>query len=86
MQSVFIYLPLSYPKYSASLFAGNDLARGLFAAACILFARPMFINLGIGQGVSVLAGLSVLGVAGMFGLWRFGAALRARSTFSTYGE
>jgi DHA1 family multidrug resistance protein-like MFS transporter len=81
-QSVFIYLSLSYPKYAASLFAANDLVRGLFAAACILFSRPLFINLGIGGGVSLLAGLSCLGVVGMFYLWRYGAWLRGKSTFA----
>ena len=53
---------MSYPQYAASLFAGNDLCRSAFAFAAILFARPMFLNLGIGRGVSLLAGLSVLGI------------------------
>ena len=53
---------MSYPQYAASLFAGNDLCRSAFAFAAILFARPMFLNLGIGKGVSLLGGLSVLGV------------------------
>jgi DHA1 family multidrug resistance protein-like MFS transporter len=81
-QCVFVYLPLSYPKYAASLFAANDLSRSLFAAACVLFSRPMFINLGIGGGVSLLAGLSCFGVAGMFYLWRYGGLLRSKSTFA----
>lgn len=84
-QCVFVYLPLSYPKYAASLFAANDLSRSMFAAACILFSRPMFINLGIGGGVSLLAGLSCLGVAGMFYLWRYGGWLRSKSTFAAHG-
>ncbi|KUJ08119.1 major facilitator superfamily transporter [Mollisia scopiformis] len=81
-QCVFVYLPLSYPKYAASLFAANDLSRSLFAAACVLFSRPMFINLGVGGGVSLLAGMSCLGVFGMFYLWRYGAWLRSKSTFA----
>lgn len=81
-QCVFIYLPLSYPRYAASLFAANDLCRAMFAAGCVLFARPMFVNLGIGQGVSILAGLSCLGTAGMFFLWKYGKVLRSRSTFA----
>jgi MFS transporter, DHA1 family, multidrug resistance protein len=32
-QSIFVYLPLSYPKYAASLFASYDLCRSLFATA-----------------------------------------------------
>ncbi|KAF2673038.1 MFS general substrate transporter [Microthyrium microscopicum] len=81
-QCVFVYLPLSYPRYAASLFAANDLCRSMFAAACVLFSRPMFISLGIGGGVSLLAGLSVLGVFGMFFLWRYGAKLRSKSKFA----
>ncbi|KAK5689962.1 hypothetical protein LTR17_026088 [Elasticomyces elasticus] len=81
-QCVFIYLPLSYPQYAASLFAANDFFRAMFAVACVLFARPMFINLGIGGGVSLLAGLSCLGVVGMFLLWHYGGWLRSRSTFA----
>ncbi|PKK50066.1 hypothetical protein CI102_4741 [Trichoderma harzianum] len=82
-QSVFVYLPMSYPKYAASLFAANDLCRSVFAVACILFARPMFENLGIGGGVSLLAGLSCLGIAGMFALWKYGAWLRSKSSFAS---
>lgn len=81
-QCIFVYLPLSYPNYAASLFAGNDLFRSLFAAGCVIFSRPMFITLGVGGGVSLLAGLAVVGVAGMFALWIFGARLRAKSTFA----
>lgn len=81
-QSVFIYLPMSYPRYAASLFAANDLCRSAFAAGCILFARPMFLNLGIGGGVSLLAGLACLGVLGMFCLWKYGAWLRSKSSFA----
>ena len=62
LQCLFTYVPMSYPQYAASLFAGNDSCRSAFAFAAILFARPMFLNLGIGKGVTVLASLSVLGV------------------------
>jgi DHA1 family multidrug resistance protein-like MFS transporter len=53
---------MSYPQYAASLFAGNDFVRSLFAFGAILFARPMFLNLGVGKGVTVLAGLSIMGI------------------------
>jgi len=53
---------MSYPKYAASLFAANDTFRSLFAFGAVLFSRPMYINLGIGKGVSLLGGLSVMGI------------------------
>ena len=62
MQCIFIYIPLSYPQYAASLFAANDAFRSLFAFGSVLFSRPMYINLGVAKGVTLLAGLSVLGI------------------------
>ncbi|KAJ5628496.1 hypothetical protein N7490_010724 [Penicillium lividum] len=82
LQCIFVYVPLVYPKYAASLFAGNDFSRSGFAFAFILFARPMFQNLGVDKGVTVLAGLSILGIIGMFFLYFYGAKLRARSHFA----
>lgn len=61
-QCIFVYIPLSYPQYAASLFAGNDFSRSAFAFGAILFSRPMYINLGVDKGITLLAGLSVLGV------------------------
>lgn len=81
-QCVFMYLPLSYPQYAASLFATNDTWRASLAAGAIIFARPLFINLGVGKGVSILAGFAVGGVIGMFVLYFYGAKLRARSKFA----
>ena len=82
LQSIFVYVPLSYPKYAASLFAGNDLTRSSMACGSILFARPLFINLAIAEGVSLLAGISVLGIFGMITMYYTGAQLRARSNFA----
>ncbi|KAI9895006.1 MAG: hypothetical protein M1814_000228 [Vezdaea aestivalis] len=82
LQSIFIYLPLSYPQYAASLFAGNDFARSSLAAGTILFATPMYKNLGIGPGISILAGLTCACVGGIFVLYLFGKKLRARSRFT----
>ena len=49
LQSIFVYLPLSYPEYAASLFAGNDLVRSSMACGSVLYARPLFINLGVAE-------------------------------------
>lgn len=78
-----MYLPFTYPKYAASLFAANDLARSSFAFASILFARPMFLALGVSGGVSLLGGLTILCIGGIFIMYFFGASLRARSSFAT---
>lgn len=82
LQCVFIYLPLTYPQYAASLFAANDLFRSCIAGGSIIFAHPLYVNLGIGPGVSLLAGLCVGGVIGIWALWFYGAKLRARSKFA----
>ncbi|KAL8663999.1 MAG: hypothetical protein Q9202_003416 [Teloschistes flavicans] len=81
-QCIFVYVPMSYPTYAASLFASNDFFRSSLACASILFGRPLFLNLGVGKGVSLLGGLSCLGVIGMWVLWWTGAKLRARSKFA----
>ena len=82
LQCIFVYVPLSYPQYAASLFAGNDFFRSAMACGSILFARPLFINLGVDKGVTLLAGLSIMGIVGMFTLYYQGASLRARSKFA----
>ena len=53
---------MSYPQYAASLFAGNDFCRSLFAFGAVLFSRPMYIDMGIGKGISILGGLSIIGI------------------------
>ncbi|KAK6396581.1 hypothetical protein LTR65_008479 [Meristemomyces frigidus] len=85
LQCIFVYIPMSYPQYAASLFAGNDFCRSALACGAIMFARPLYINLGIGRGVTVLAGCSTLGIAGMFFLYFYGAKLRAKSKFTVKG-
>jgi DHA1 family multidrug resistance protein-like MFS transporter len=82
IQCIFIYIPMTYPQYAASLFAGNDFMRSAFACAAILFGRPLYLNLGVGPGVSLLAGLAVGCIGGIFALYYFGANLRARSRFT----
>jgi MFS transporter, DHA1 family, multidrug resistance protein len=82
LQCVFVYVPMSYPKYAASIFVGNDLCRPIFAFGVILFARPMYLNLGIGQGISLLAELSTVGILGMWVLFFYGQKRRAKSKFA----
>lgn len=82
IQCIFLYLPLSYPQYAASLFAGNDFLRSAVAAASIHFSYPMFHNMGVDRGVSLLAGLTVGCSIGVYVLYFFGEQLRARSRFA----
>lgn len=82
MQSLFIYIPFSYPKYAASLFAGNSIWRSGVAGGSVVFARPLFINLGVHKGVTLLAGLSIAGIFGTIAIYTFGKRLRARSKFA----
>ncbi|OBT92468.2 hypothetical protein VE01_09558 [Pseudogymnoascus verrucosus] len=82
MQCLFMYLAFTYPQYAASLFAGNDAARSLLAAAAVLFAHPLYKNLGIGPGISILGAVTVAFIGGIFPLYFFGAKLRARSRFA----
>ncbi|GJD00743.1 major facilitator superfamily transporter [Colletotrichum higginsianum] len=86
MQCIFVYVPLSYPRYAASLFAGNDFFRSAFAFASVLFARPMYLNLGVARGTSLLGGLSTIGIIGIWLLYFYGARLRSMSKFAVSSE
>lgn len=82
MQCIFVYIPLSYPQYAASLFAANDFFRSALACGSVLFAHPLFGNLGVAKGTSLLGGLSVIGIIGIWLLYFFGSRLRALSKFA----
>ncbi|KAK5707800.1 hypothetical protein LTR97_000338 [Elasticomyces elasticus] len=77
-----IGLVLDIPQYAASLFAANDFARSSVACGCILFAHPMFVGIRVPGGVSLLGGLTILCIGGVYFLYFFGANLRARSKFA----
>ena len=81
-QAIFMYIPLSYPQYAASLFAANDFARSALSFAAILFATPMLHAMGVARAVSLLAGVTVAGVPGIWALYYWGPNLRARSRFT----
>ncbi|KAJ9605238.1 hypothetical protein H2200_009895 [Cladophialophora chaetospira] len=81
-QSLICYIPLTYPKYVASLFAANDFTRSMLAAGFVQFSRQMYLKLGIDRGVTLVAGLSMIGIFGHYGLYYFGGRLRARSKFT----
>jgi DHA1 family multidrug resistance protein-like MFS transporter len=82
IQCIFLFLPLNYPAYASSLFAGNDLTRSALAAGAIHFSRPLFGNLGVGRGISILGGLCGGCIVGLYALWYWGPTLRAKSKFA----
>jgi DHA1 family multidrug resistance protein-like MFS transporter len=64
-QTVFNYLSGSYPKYIASVFAGNGLFRAFVAGGFPLFAHQMFTTLGpskfpVGWGTTLVGCIGVL--------------------------
>ncbi|PWY76043.1 MFS general substrate transporter [Aspergillus sclerotioniger CBS 115572] len=82
-QSIYVYIALAYPRYAASLFGGNGFAKATVACVAVLIANFLYGRLGIAGGTSLIGGLCVLCTLGMFSLYRFGAALRARSRFTS---
>lgn len=56
--------------------------RSALACSAIHFSQPLFGNLSVAKGCSVLGGLTAACFFGMFTLWRYGAKLRSRSKFA----
>ena len=82
MNCIFVYLPISYPQYTASVFASNGVLRSAMACGAIHFSQPLFHNLEVGNGCAILGGVAA-GCAVLFlGLWYYGPKLRARSKFA----
>ncbi|SCU90340.1 LAMI_0E01640g1_1 [Lachancea mirantina] len=86
-QSVFSYLAMSYPKYMASVFAGNNLCRSVLACVFPLFGRAMYDNLAIpgypvGWGSSLVGFLCLILSLVPFVLYKYGPYLRSRSKFA----
>lgn len=89
-QTLFNYLSMSFWRYIASVFAGNDLFRSLMAGAFPLFGRPLFLNLktarfSVGWGSSVLGFICVAMIAIPVLFYLNGPKLRARSKYAGPG-
>lgn len=82
LQCMFGYMAVGYPRYSASLFAMNDFARSTLAFAAILWAGPLYRNLGVAKGTSLVGALTAACIFGIFSLYLFGSKLRKRSRFA----
>ncbi|TFY69818.1 hypothetical protein EVJ58_g189 [Rhodofomes roseus] len=76
------YLQDCYPKYAASVLAGNDLFRASVGAGFPLFSTAFFHNEGVGQACSILGGISIAMIPIPFVLYRYGHKIRARSRYA----
>lgn len=81
---VLSYLGDAYPKYVASVYAGNDLVRSAFGAAFPLFASAMYSKLGVGWASSLLGFLAVAFIPIPFVLYFYGGAIRGRSKMARH--
>lgn len=79
---IFVYLPISYPRYAASIFAANGFLRSAMACGAVHFSQPLFANLGVGNGCAVLGGIAAACAILFVFLWWYGPQLRARSKFA----
>ncbi|KAJ6104646.1 hypothetical protein N7523_010966 [Penicillium sp. IBT 18751x] len=84
--SIFCYEASAYPKYAASVLAGNDFLRSSFGGAFPLFATQMFLNLGVGWACTLLGCLSLLFLPYPFVLYKFGKKIRNRSRYAQHDD
>ncbi|KAE8137115.1 major facilitator superfamily domain-containing protein [Aspergillus pseudotamarii] len=82
IQSVFVYITLAYPRYTASLFSGNGLIRSSVAFAGVLWSHPLYDALGVNWGMTLMGGCCAICIIGIYVLYYFGHKLRARSKFT----
>jgi len=80
------YLPHAYPQYAASVLASNDFFRSMMGAGMPLAARPLFNNLGIDWGNTLLGCLTVLFIPIPFVLYRYGPWLRSKSPMALHDD
>lgn len=85
-QSLLMYITSAYPKYAASVLAGNTLARSTIASVFPLFGYAFFTNLGLGPGSAVLAGISFALMAVYAALIKWGHVLRRRSKYAHHAN
>ncbi|KAJ3988013.1 major facilitator superfamily domain-containing protein [Lentinula detonsa] len=81
-QSILMYITSAYPSYAASVLAGNDLFRSTIASVFPLFGRTFFVNLGLGPGSALLAGVSLALMPVFWSLIKWGHLLRRRSKYT----
>lgn len=80
------YLIDAYTIFAASVLAANSLLRSAFGAAFPMFTSYMYENLGIHWASAVPAFLALACLPAPFILYKYGAAIRSRCTYSALAE
>ena len=76
------YIVDSYVMFAASALAANTVVRSASAAAAPLYTQYMFDALGVGGAGSLIGGLAILCMPIPFVFYKYGAGIRARSSFA----
>ncbi|KAJ5909773.1 hypothetical protein N7504_004416 [Penicillium tannophilum] len=82
--AIFCYLAHAYPRYAASVLAGNDFMRSSFGAGFPLFASAMFHNLGVGWACTLLGCLTIVFMPFPFILFFMGRRIRMASKYARH--
>lgn len=80
------YLIDAYTIFAASVLAANSLLRSAFGAAFPMFTSYMYADLGTSWASAIPAFLALACLPAPFILYRYGAAIRARCTYSAQAE
>lgn len=78
----FNYIIDCYLTYAASALAGNAFLRSAFGGAFPLFARQMFVNLGVRWAATLLGGIAVLLIPVPFIFYKYGKFIRQKSSYA----
>ena len=78
-QGLIAYIGENYPRYMASVYAGNTLFRASLGGAFPLFATQMFNRLTLQGGCSLLGGLAALLFPMTIVFYMYGPKLREKS-------
>lgn len=74
------FLVDTYGPFAASAVSANTMLRSLVACGLPLAVRPMFDNMGVGPGCSLLGGIAVLALPVPWLLTRYATVLRTKES------